>query len=337
MSRRSSSTSTASIAPDRSTQSTGPVQRTLEDVRNHAAFEVAVRAVAHGKTVEGVRMGVLLILAKADDEDFLRRVAEELRKQLLFVKDFIFALATSGKTNTLMICGSPEHYVQRAVLLASSKFIGRITTTTNEGHLWLASVKRISPAGPTTPSTDEAALSDVLLKSARPLMDPLIPPPGCFTASTRLALARTKLERLTPRKALDELRTPSTRGVHAPTFLVDIRSPSERDAGGGGGIHGSLVVDRNHLEWLFDPQSEERLLIVDRYDLRVILFDEEGRASSLAAVALQEIGLLNATDIVGGFRAWREAQLPADITGLEDETEPEEDMRSAPSVIRILD
>ncbi len=53
--------------------------------------------------------------------------------------------------------------------------------------------------------------------------------------------------------------------------------------------------------------------IVDRYDLRTIVICQEGYTSSLAAVSLQELGLLNATDIIGGFRAWKEAGLPLTI------------------------
>ncbi len=43
---------------------------------------------------------------------------------------------------------------------------------------------------------------------------------------------------------------------------------------------------------------------------RLILFCTEGYQSSLAAATLQELGLPHATDLVGGFRAWRAAGLP---------------------------
>ena len=36
--------------------------------------------------------------------------------------------------------------------------------------------------------------------------------------------------------------------------------------------------------------------------------------SSLAAFSLQQLGLLNATDIIGGYQAWKDAGLPVDIT-----------------------
>ena len=36
----------------------------------------------------------------------------------------------------------------------------------------------------------------------------------------------------------------------------------------------------------------------------------EGYSSSLAAASLHDLGLLNATDVVGGFEAWNAAGLP---------------------------
>ena len=38
----------------------------------------------------------------------------------------------------------------------------------------------------------------------------------------------------------------------------------------------------------------------------------EGFSSSLAAASLQELGLHNATDLIGGFQAWEAAGLPVD-------------------------
>ncbi|KAF7357747.1 Rhodanese domain-containing protein [Mycena venus] len=322
----SSSASRESIAPDRSTRSSTLPQRTLDDVRDQVAYEVAVRTITKGETVDGVRLGVMLTLSKTDDEEFLRRVADVLQKQML-LHNHVFAIATTGpstrsdpKANTLLICGAPETYVQRAVLLASSKLLGRIQLTHNDGPIWVAIVRNMSPA---PASADETALWDALRKCARAPMDPLVPPPGSRGAAEALAGARARLQRLTPTQAHEELLAPA---VGAPTFLVDIRSESERARSGG--IAGSLIIDRNVLEWRFDPRSDERLLIVDRYDLRVIVFCEDGSASSLAAVALLDLGLLNATDIVGGYRAWQKAGLPVDM---------DLDVGTEPSVIQIID
>ncbi|KAJ7145610.1 Rhodanese-like domain-containing protein [Mycena epipterygia] len=325
MSKRSTSSvaSQESILPDRSTQSSTLPQRTLDDVRDQVAFEVAVRTMTKGETVDGVRLGVTLTFSKSDDEAFLRRVAVMLEHQLL-LQHHVFAIATTGPStrddpsaNTLLICGAPEHYVQRAVLLASSKLLGRIALSKNDGSVWAAVVRDIGVS-----TYDEQALWDVVRKSARAPIDPLSPPPGSRGIDRILSDARARLQRLTPRQAYAELREPE---VGAPTFLVDIRTPDERARGGG--IHGSLIIERAALEWRFDPRCEERLVIVDRYDLRVIVFCEDGGASSLAALALQELGLLNATDIVGGYRAWKAAGLPVD--DLAEST--------APSVIEILD
>jgi rhodanese-related sulfurtransferase len=92
----------------------------------------------------------------------------------------------------------------------------------------------------------------------------------------------------------------------------------------------------NVLEWRLDPRSVDRLSIADRYDLRAIVLCQEGYTSSLAAAALQEIGLWNATDVVGGYEAWKNAGLPTELNVAVwegEEGEESEDGRSemAPS------
>ena len=67
----------------------------------------------------------------------------------------------------------------------------------------------------------------------------------------------------------------------------------------------SLVVDRSVLEWRLDPASPHRLAEVTGYDQRVILVCNEGYSSSLAAATLHDLGLTRATDLIGGFQAWR--------------------------------
>lgn len=114
-----------------------------------------------------------------------------------------------------------------------------------------------------------------------------------------LAGARAKLHRLAPREAYA--------AQHAGAVLVDIRPQHDRAAEGL--LPGGLVVERNVLEWRFDPSSDARLGMA-AYDLQVIVVCNEGYSSSLAAAALQELGIWRATDIVGGYRAWRRAGLP---------------------------
>ena len=105
-------------------------------------------------------------------------------------------------------------------------------------------------------------------------MDPLAPPPGSKGIDDILAEARSKLQRITPAQAFEELRETQ---VGAPTFLVDIRPQAQREREGG--IHGSLIIERNVLEWRFDPRCASRLAIADRYDLRIIIFCQEGYTS----------------------------------------------------------
>jgi rhodanese-related sulfurtransferase len=73
---------------------------------------------------------------------------------------------------------------------------------------------------------------------------------------------------------------------------------------------GALLVERNVLEWRFDPHSDTRLPEASGYDLQVIVMCSQGYTSSLAAAALQDLGLYRATDLAGGFQAWEQAGLP---------------------------
>jgi rhodanese-related sulfurtransferase len=90
--------------------------------------------------------------------------------------------------------------------------------------------------------------------------------------------------------------------------LIDIRSDSQivRD----GTIAGALVIARNVLEWRLDPASQHRHPEAPELGDRVILLCDEGYQSSLAAATLQNLGFADATDVDGGFQAWREAGLP---------------------------
>jgi rhodanese-related sulfurtransferase len=91
-------------------------------------------------------------------------------------------------------------------------------------------------------------------------------------------------------------------------ILVDIRPQGQRAIEGS--IPGALIVERNVLEWRFDPASRSRLSIATDHDIQVIVFCSEGYASSLAAAALQDLGFWRATDLVGGFHAWCAMGLP---------------------------
>jgi rhodanese-related sulfurtransferase len=108
-----------------------------------------------------------------------------------------------------------------------------------------------------------------------------------------LSAARARLHRLTPDEALQ--------AVAQGAVVVDIRPAAQRAEHGD--LPGALVIERNVLEWRFDPTSDASLRIADD-DLQVIVLCQEGYTSSLAAAALQDVGIRRATDVVGGYAAW---------------------------------
>lgn len=125
-------------------------------------------------------------------------------------------------------------------------------------------------------------------------------PAGARSIDEILAAARSRLRRLDPRQA--------QRRLADGALLVDIRPAAQRAAEGE--MPGALVVERNVLEWRFDPASDARLPQATGYDVEVIVICSEGYTSSLAAAALHDLGLTRATDVIGGFRAWSAAGLP---------------------------
>ncbi|WP_307867898.1 rhodanese-like domain-containing protein [Micromonospora sp. C95] len=128
------------------------------------------------------------------------------------------------------------------------------------------------------------------------------PPAGSRGIDEILAAARGRLRRLAPVDAHAAQR--------AGAVLVDIRPMAQRSACGE--IPGAVVIERNVLEWRLDPRSDARLDLADGYDLAVVVVCQEGYTSSLAAAALQDLGLWRATDVVGGFAAWQADGLPVE-------------------------
>ena len=126
-------------------------------------------------------------------------------------------------------------------------------------------------------------------------------PPGASTRGIAdvLADARAQLHRVDPVEA--------ARRIATGAVLVDIRP--ERQRATCGEVPGALVVERNVLEWRFDPTSDARLSAAS-YDLEILVLCQEGFTSSLAAAALVNLGIHRATDVVGGFAAWQAAGLP---------------------------
>lgn len=114
-----------------------------------------------------------------------------------------------------------------------------------------------------------------------------------------LERARRRLVRVLPEQAAAELAEGA--------LLVDVRSAAQRAEVGE--IPGAIVIDRTVLEWRLDPASPSCIEQVRDHEIRVIVLCAEGFSSSLAAASLQDIGLVNATDVIGGFEAWKAAGL----------------------------
>jgi rhodanese-related sulfurtransferase len=122
------------------------------------------------------------------------------------------------------------------------------------------------------------------------------------TVDQLLAEARAGLRRLSP----GEARQAMLDGAH----LVDLRSDAQRAADGL--VPGASFVPRNVLEWRLDPSCSYRDPVLADPEAQIVLICDEGYQSSLAAATLQQFGLTKATDVIGGFQAWRASGLPVD-------------------------
>ena len=66
-----------------------------------------------------------------------------------------------------------------------------------------------------------------------------------------------------------------------------------------------MIIDRHVLEWRLDPTCPYHIAEADSATRRMIIVCHEGYSSSLAAASLRQLGIERATDLVGGFQAWR--------------------------------
>lgn len=112
------------------------------------------------------------------------------------------------------------------------------------------------------------------------------------TIDELLAEARAKLDRV----RAEDLSNEVAKGA----ILIDARPIEERQRDGE--LDGAIVIDRNVLEWRLAPSSEHRIVEVGP-EQRMIVVCTDGYQSSLAAANLQRLGLLGATDLIGGYRA----------------------------------
>ena len=110
-----------------------------------------------------------------------------------------------------------------------------------------------------------------------------------------LVAVRDGLDRVKPAELADAMA--------AGAIVVDIRPVEQRHRDGA--LPGALVIDRNVLEWRLDPSSPHRIPEATNAERRIIVVCNEGFSSSLAAATLRQLGLRHATDLDGGFQAWR--------------------------------
>jgi rhodanese-related sulfurtransferase len=127
-----------------------------------------------------------------------------------------------------------------------------------------------------------------------------------MTVHDLLERARSRLDRLEPAEA--------AQAVQDGAILLDVRSEVQRAADGT--IPGARWHPRNVLEWRVDPASSHAdPELSGDFERRLVVVCNEGYQSSLAAATLQELGFARATDLVGGFQAWRAAGLPVEASG----------------------
>ena len=109
--------------------------------------------------------------------------------------------------------------------------------------------------------------------------------------SAHLVAVRAGYTRVQPQDLLDEME----RGA----LVIDTRPAEQRNRDGE--LPGSIVVDRNVLEWRLDPTCPHRLPRMTSRS-RVVIVCDQGYSSTLAAVSLQTLGVEHATDLVDGYQ-----------------------------------
>jgi rhodanese-related sulfurtransferase len=125
------------------------------------------------------------------------------------------------------------------------------------------------------------------------------------TVEDLLAEARATLaSRLAPQEA--------ARAQAGGAILIDIRGDDQIRTDGS--IPGTLEIPRNVLEWRCDPTSQWRHPSIRNHAQLLVVICNEGCQSSLAAANLHQLGFASATDVDGGFVAWRASGLPIEAS-----------------------
>lgn len=282
---------------------------TMAYVRERAAKSAALKAIAGAEVLDGIKINVIDSLGR--DVSYLLLVLEEVKKA---VRDtpFLFAIFRGAphKENStwpLVIAASSTDLLRGAVLLTQAKFLNRVhshSTFDEDSWVWTVEIKDLGRS-----QRDVDLLWEVVRKTPY-AVDPQLAPAGSRTLAQLTSAAHSRLSRLTADQAHTETKDSQSDSSLPAVHLVDIRPAAQRTEHGT--IPGAVHVERIMLESCFDVKCavDSPLKKTDRFDSRIILFDQEGTASALAAAALNDMGLLNATDMIGGFDAWKGAGLP---------------------------
>jgi rhodanese-related sulfurtransferase len=112
--------------------------------------------------------------------------------------------------------------------------------------------------------------------------------------------ANREVETVTPEEAATLLEDENA-------LFVDLRDPREIEREGA--IPGAKECPRGMLEFWIDPESPyHKPWFAD--DKTFVFFCAGGWRSALAAKTAQDMGLENVRHVLGGFSAWKKAQLP---------------------------
>ena len=112
--------------------------------------------------------------------------------------------------------------------------------------------------------------------------------------------ANREVETITPEEAANLLEDDGA-------LFVDLRDPREIEREGV--IAGAKECPRGMLEFWIDPESPYHKPFFSE-DKTFVFFCAGGWRSALAAKTAQDMGLENVRHILGGFSAWKKAQLP---------------------------
>ncbi|GAA3284585.1 rhodanese-like domain-containing protein [Paenarthrobacter aurescens] len=96
--------------------------------------------------------------------------------------------------------------------------------------------------------------------------------------------------------------------IEEGALLLDVRSEGGRASTGT--VPGAVVVNREHVEEDFSPESAHRLGQVSGTDQKIVVFCGSVNGSRPVAQKLKVLGYANAVHVDGGFPALRDVGVP---------------------------